>query len=343
MLKYFLSQFITTFKIFSLLIILNTIIVPKPADADVIMPNTHLVKRCAKVTNADQFSGSKIIGHITGPMIIGAERYTINSNQCLTIGYKFNQLNIYAVILSYFNDKGLDNIDLNSTGKVVPSNISIGAGNYYITDNDPLIEENIDYTIAGFTDDQIILYKSRHEKRFNDDSLNQIDTFSQPDIPGLRKTMKPLQVTPLITINPAPPTQMPTPTITNKPQTSPSPTTSPGTNLNNSYSNNNSNSSGPASTNNPTSSDQPSQNPAVAGTSTVTPQPSKITTIPTPSIIASALPLPVVTPPDIESTLDPEPFPDIPAPPERIVLPKKFTWNFLAGYIKKLFGFSCSL
>ena len=151
------------------LFIFTIIFIPK-VSADVIPPNSHSLNRCVKVVNLDEFSNITLIGYYTGPIVDGYETYEIENNKCLTKGYKFNTLSIY------WNTKDEPNsIDPN---KILLKNIEPYGG--YIDKNNPLIQEVIEYSIAGFNGDKLVLYKSKQSSEYNDGTPTKVETFANP-------------------------------------------------------------------------------------------------------------------------------------------------------------------
>jgi hypothetical protein len=109
--------------------------------ADVIAPNTHPLDRCVKIVNLDKFPDVALIGYVTGPMVDNSGINQINNNECLTKGYKFNSLKVY------WNTKDKAN-------SIVPNNLlldNVEVYGGYIDQNNPLVNESIEYSIAGFS------------------------------------------------------------------------------------------------------------------------------------------------------------------------------------------------
>jgi len=173
------------------------------ATADVIMPDTHAVQGCTKLTNLNEYPDIIFIGYITGPMPENREKgydtYIIKEGDCLHKGYKFNTLFIIALKKSYVDKVGIDNINLSinhewwtsgqpkfEKGTAVISESIDFAGGWY-EDSNPLIKENFDYKIAGISGNKLILYKSQETQWFNNDSPEKTETFSQPEIQNLKE------------------------------------------------------------------------------------------------------------------------------------------------------------
>ncbi len=152
------------------------------AFADVIMPGTHPLNLCAKITNLDQFQDISLIGFITGPMIGTYQTYEIKQNDCMSKGYKFNSLAIYWVPTTYLSQVGgIDSLKTKSTEQTEPgcttdagapcttsayvfddpqvhllaSHVETYGGN--VPDSDPRTTETIDYSLVRASDGSITL------------------------------------------------------------------------------------------------------------------------------------------------------------------------------------------
>lgn len=159
-------------KIFihTLLLFIFAITFTSTASADVIPPNSHSLNRCVKVVNLDEFPNVALIGYYTGPMVNNYETYEIEKNKCLDKGYKFNTLSIY------WNAKDKPNtID---PDKILLEDIEPYGG--YIDENNPLVKEVIEYSIAGFNGDKLVLYKSKQSSEYNDGTPTKVETFASP-------------------------------------------------------------------------------------------------------------------------------------------------------------------
>lgn len=138
--------------------------------ADVIPPNSHPLNRCVKVANLNEFSDVVLIGYYTGPMVDKYESYQVKNNECLTKGYKFNSLSIY------WNTK-------NKSNSVEPDNLlleNVEPYGGYVDQNNPLVKEDIEYSIAGFSSGKLVLYKSKQTSEYNNGTPKKVETFSNP-------------------------------------------------------------------------------------------------------------------------------------------------------------------
>ncbi len=152
-------------------------LLPFTASADVIPPDSHLLSRCVKVVNLQEFPDLILVGYITGPMIKEYEAYQIKNNECLTKGYKFNSLSIYWTTKTKFNAINLKNLQL-SDMTLLFENIEVFGG--YITNDNPLLKENIEYSIAGFSAEKLVLYISKQTSEYADQNQAVVKVFDNP-------------------------------------------------------------------------------------------------------------------------------------------------------------------
>lgn len=138
--------------------------------ADIIPPNSHPLDRCVKIVNLNEFPNVVLISYVTGPMVQGSEISQVTNNECLSKGYKFNSLKIY------WNTKDKPNsIDQNN---LLLDNVEVYGG--YVDQGNPLIKETIEYSIAGYSNGKLTLYKSRQTSEYNNGSQKKVETFRNP-------------------------------------------------------------------------------------------------------------------------------------------------------------------
>jgi hypothetical protein len=147
--------------------------------ADVIAPNTHSVEKCVTLNNIDSFQNYVIVGKITGPMINGTtfELNEIQQDTCLTKGYKFNRVEIYAIEKNYYETIPKESIDFNSVS-VFKSNIDIEPYGGYVADSNPLTKVEIVYSIKSIKDRVMVLEKV---SEINTPSSNPNQTNQNPN------------------------------------------------------------------------------------------------------------------------------------------------------------------
>lgn len=138
--------------------------------ADMVPPNSHYLDRCVKVVNLNDFPNIVLIGNVTGPMVQGSEINQIKNNECLSKGYKFNSLAIY------WNTKDKPNsIDKNN---LLLNYVEVYGG--HIDRNNPLVKENIEYSIAVDSGGKLVLYKSKQTSEYNNGTPTKVETFANP-------------------------------------------------------------------------------------------------------------------------------------------------------------------
>jgi len=182
------------------------------ASADVPPENSHPLSRCVKFVNLNDFSDVVLIGYYTGPMIDKYEAYQIENDKCLDKGYKFNSLYIYWTSKEKFYSLNLK--DLKSDSKKVAGGDD-GKGNQlynvvyypadlilllediepyggYVNENNPQINETIEYSVAGYSDGKLVVYISKKTSEYNNGQSDKVETFEKPNI----NTKEPIYPTP---------------------------------------------------------------------------------------------------------------------------------------------------
>jgi len=173
------------------------------ASADVPPENSHPLSRCVKFVNLNNFSDVVLIGYYTGPTI-GWGAYQIENDKCLDKGYKFNTLYIYWTTKEKFHSINLVDLKLVSK-KVALNGANDDKGNQayidvyspadlillleniepyggYVNENNPLINETIEYSIAGYSDGKLVVYISKRTSEYNNGQSAKVETFEKPNI-----------------------------------------------------------------------------------------------------------------------------------------------------------------
>jgi len=155
--------------IYTLFSLTTVFLLPSKALADVMPPDSHPLDRCVKVVNLNEFPDIVLIRYITS--VNGKnESSQIKNNDCLSGGYKFNSLSIYWST----KDKP-DSIE--------PKNLLLENVEWYgghADQNNPLVKEDIEYSIAGFSGGKPVLYKSRQISEYNNGTPEKVKAFSNP-------------------------------------------------------------------------------------------------------------------------------------------------------------------
>jgi len=121
-----------------------------------------------KVVNINEFPNIVLIGYYG--MADRYESYQVKNNECLTNGYKLNLLSIY------WNTK--DKPNSIEPDKLLLENVGSYGG--YVDQNNPLISEDIEYSIAGFSGGKLVIYKSKQTSEYNNGTPLKVETFSNP-------------------------------------------------------------------------------------------------------------------------------------------------------------------
>ena len=160
---------------------LNTLV-----SADVILPNTHPVQCCAKISNANTFPDIVVIGFIR-TVSGGSDRYVVNQDSCLTKGYKFNGFYLLWTAKSYFDSVGLANLPLdvfiNGLSKkktaVQDSRIHLLSNSIElyippVPDTNKLISEELRYLLYG-NGSNIVVHLSEKRCYFSDNTSSFLE------------------------------------------------------------------------------------------------------------------------------------------------------------------------
>ena len=175
-------------KVIILLIIAIFFMSTLPVDADIMPPGMKGINRCVKITNLNDFPDVAFVGYIKGPVIQCENPYIIKSDECLTQFYKANDLTIYAIEKDYLAAKGLENIDFDSNNNIRGYQLDFNPDWSLVAITNPLDEEEIFYSVAGFTDDKLILYESKKISRYVAGIPAKVETFGKPEVSGMRST-----------------------------------------------------------------------------------------------------------------------------------------------------------
>ncbi len=204
---------LTLFTIWLVLAIILTF--SPPVSADVIMPNTHAVDWNVKFVNLDEFPEIILLGQATGPF--GKNDFQIKNNECLDKGYHVNILTVYWNTKDKLNS--IFRIDPNKSLGVIDPKGGFDYG--YVPDSNPLLNETIEYSISGFVDGKLVIYKARQTSGYNDGTPVKVQTFDNP-APNASHQPPEIKPEPVIT-GPTPPPPGHNPTTTFIPPTTPVP------------------------------------------------------------------------------------------------------------------------
>lgn len=162
------------------------------ASADVLPDpeHSHPIDRCVRITNLDEFPDVYLIGCVIGMNGNKHEAYIVEQDKCLTqSGYKFNDFKILAAKKIYVDLFGVENIDPLNVNVLV-SDETINPLGSYVDNSNPLVKEEIEYLIAGFSDRELILFKSKVVSEYNDGTPKKTKRFPYTKkVKNLRSTI----------------------------------------------------------------------------------------------------------------------------------------------------------
>ncbi|NBC84039.1 MAG: hypothetical protein GVY19_11775 [Bacteroidetes bacterium] len=153
------------------------------ASCDIIPENSHYVNNCVKITNINEYDNLVLLGYIWSVGNYHGGTYKISAESCLTNGYKFNTLRIFATDSTGIIGKDIDKIDLPNDKNALETNIEIYPYKGYYHDSIPIDKFDEYYKILGFTDTSIVIYKWKEVFGFNNGSEDSIVTHDYHVIP----------------------------------------------------------------------------------------------------------------------------------------------------------------
>jgi hypothetical protein len=132
--------------------------------ADVIDPNTHVVERCAVITNLADFPDIAVVGAYTETMASKVyKRYVVNQDSCLRKdGYKYCPFYLVWVSKQYLETTGLDKLPVEQLVPAISAKRTAGTGvslmgliaisgnlfSGYGPDSDPAVREILKYRLV---------------------------------------------------------------------------------------------------------------------------------------------------------------------------------------------------
>lgn len=150
----------------NVLVFLSFLFLCQLSYGDIVPPNSHLVDKCVKIINIDDFPDYCLLAYIVHPVGNHIDTYIIDSQTCLHKGYKFNSIKILAIKKNYLQGKDLRTTDWLNKKYVLRSSIDIEPYGGYVDNDNPTSAIDEDYKIAGFTKSSLLLYKCREYTRF---------------------------------------------------------------------------------------------------------------------------------------------------------------------------------
>lgn len=156
------------------------------ANCDVIPENTHYVQKCVLITNLDEYPEITLVACGIGTWSKQEYSYLIADSVCLTKGYKFDAITIFAVRNEYLRGKNTDKLNLTGNKMAIVQNIPLEPRGDYISNSNPIFSHNEFYKIVGFTKTNVILFKWKEIIGYNDGTPELTNYYEFPDdIPDL--------------------------------------------------------------------------------------------------------------------------------------------------------------
>jgi hypothetical protein len=164
-------------KTYSQLLMIIFLLIGRTASADIIPENSHYVTMCVKITNLEEYPEISLLGYVKSFGGSHFLTYEVLSSNCLSKGYKFYTLELYAVPKTYLIGKDTSELDLPNDKNAVITNIQINPYYGYINNSNPLISVEQYYKIVGFTESSVIIYKWQEINKYNNGQKDQVKTF----------------------------------------------------------------------------------------------------------------------------------------------------------------------
>jgi hypothetical protein len=181
-----------------------------PLFADVINPDFHPVDRCATINNLDSFPDIVLIAAVYAPGKYLVNKYVVQKDSCLSMGYKFNTLNIFWTTRDDFNQVGLGGLAIpqslakktDTTGTVpAPVVFLTNAINPYgatVPNSDPLVREEFFYSLQHLNG-SLTVYLAK-KVSLTSDQTSRVETFDPPSVGIIRKPLRTTAGSPIGTL-----------------------------------------------------------------------------------------------------------------------------------------------
>lgn len=150
--------------------------------SDIIPENSHYIDKCVKIINANDFEEYCFIALIKSPTGDNENTYIIKPNNCLEVGYKFNNLHLFAIKKSLLAKQNLKTIDWFKDSTILKANISIDCHGGYLNNFNPTFSVDEFYKIVEFTNTKFVLYKCKEVIKSKEGRPISIKTYSY--LPG---------------------------------------------------------------------------------------------------------------------------------------------------------------
>jgi hypothetical protein len=161
-----------------LLTLLLVLVWVAPLVGDVIPENTHPVSREVYLTNLNDFPEMVLVSYVTGPMIQDYEATVIEQNTPLSKGYKFNQLQLFAVKKTIVDQLGgIDRIDFAKIAEQTPPADIVDPGTYFVPEDNPVSADRYYYKITETTETILNLQLDHRVISFNNGRADELITY----------------------------------------------------------------------------------------------------------------------------------------------------------------------
>ncbi|MDR2954879.1 MAG: hypothetical protein LBV43_07355 [Prevotella sp.] len=170
-------------KKIKLLLLILLILPAFTSYADIII-DQYPVKVYVKIDNVEEFSDIIIIGVSNCP-VFSKKPFIVNSDSEMEIR-KTCSIKFYAVKKDYLEEKGLDNIKWGKDKNVLKANETIKIKR--TISDEPNECQEIHFTIAGFNDKEMVIYKSSQVYKYG--NSHRPDKVEKFDYTGDRSKLK---------------------------------------------------------------------------------------------------------------------------------------------------------
>ncbi len=167
--------------------------VPLISLADTFPEGSHPISQCTKIVNINSFPEIVLIARFQfGPH---GKTYKVENDKCLETGYLSAGFGIYWVPLVDFNPADLEGLTINDKWNKLALNAR-AVSDRIVKDENPLIKETIEHSLAKSITGKIYLYQSKQIQEFNDGSPAKIKTFNSPSNTEADKKPQTIDVSP---------------------------------------------------------------------------------------------------------------------------------------------------
>jgi hypothetical protein len=148
--------------------------------ADVILPGSHRVYCCAKISNISDFPDIKVIGDLQG-VSGGGNCFLVNQDSCYNSGYWADRLNFFWTTKSYFDSCGLANLPVGGTlanqtdsAKLHFFSGNLSDGSYLTPDSSKLQTVESSYLLYA-NGSNLSLFLSNRRSMYSDNTVKDED------------------------------------------------------------------------------------------------------------------------------------------------------------------------